>query len=1101
MEKISVIIPVYNVANYLQQCLDSVYKQTYNNLEILCIYTKSTDDSYQILKSQSDSRLRIIRRDDGGLGGARNTGLINATGNFVFFLDSDDWIDEKAIELLYNKIIQEKSDFIMFPFYSYDSVSNKVLENEWGASLNLGNVRSPFSHIDLKDEYVISDKSIVVAWNKLYRIDFLKENNITFLENLRYEDNPFYYKCLIKAKRISYLDKKLLYYRINRKNSLQSTGYDNKNVLDIVLIMKEVFNIFMESKISNNVKKIMKAYVINEFVWRYELMNCNTYAYRNLIKTNFDKDFYNLFMNKIGINNKYLINIKRHGKNNKVKITIIIPVYKVEKYIEDCILSIINQSLQEIEIIFVDDNSPDDSIKIINDYIKIDRRICLFKTPKNQGAGAARNIGLSNAHGKYIIFMDPDDMFANDNILEKIYNVAQKGNYSTVCANIKVIGKNSHYKNYGDFQDYNGYNVKTNKIIKYSDYNVWSSWGFTRFMYSRDIIEKNKIRFPNVRNYEDPIFLINYMEHIDSIFQISDIIYLYRYIPKNSTAQVSTLNNIVNGMKILFKYYEKNKLYIHYANEYKNLINFLKYDYNELINSKTTDVIKVKRNINNLLKAINYKIIEDYYDGEVITDINSVKESKIKNIFNNFYKKIKVILKKIIIFFIKPIYSRLMNRVDNRIDDKIQDLKNKSLKNINALEKNMNIIKKLTLDLNKESIFLKKYIDYHTKYYNNIVKYDGSKIRVGILFQIPSFWPSIESLYLKFMENFSLFDVQFFLINNDKEKSQSNGAAEFLRKNKIDYIEAKIENIDEYKPHIILIQSPYDIWHRDIELYSENLFKKGYRIVYVPYGFEISNEPRSLELQYKLEFYNYCWKIYTLSDDVKQQYIENNSLLCNTVISTGLPRLDSIFNKNYTPIKENIIKNKKKNILLKLHFPLTMDYNGKKVITPDIDIYLKFLNSKYRRNEYNLYLMLHPKFFDEMTSYQKKQFDDAIVTSEAIVIKDADYREILYHLSAVISDRSGMLIEFAALNIPILYMVNKNGEEKISKAFEYLFNAFDKGTNEKQMFNFIDSVLKDIDSNFEHRNKAFKACVPYYDGKASERIIEDIKDSILKENK
>src|SRR5699024_4675219 len=107
---------------YLEKCLNSVIHQTYKNIEILIIYKKSQDDSLNIIKSfiKKDKRIKLFFQDDGGLGGARNIGIDNSSGDYIFFLDSDDWICLKALELLLNKIENDNSDLIMFPFFSFD---------------------------------------------------------------------------------------------------------------------------------------------------------------------------------------------------------------------------------------------------------------------------------------------------------------------------------------------------------------------------------------------------------------------------------------------------------------------------------------------------------------------------------------------------------------------------------------------------------------------------------------------------------------------------------------------------------------------------------------------------------------------------------------------------------------------------------------------------------------------------------------------------------------------------------------------------------------------------------------------------------------------
>lgn len=105
MYKVSIIIPIYNVEQYLAQCLDSVINQTYKNIEIICVNDCSLDNSFRILDeySKNDKRIKIINRENnGGLSAARNTGLDNASGKYIYFLDSDDWIDLDYIEKMLN---------------------------------------------------------------------------------------------------------------------------------------------------------------------------------------------------------------------------------------------------------------------------------------------------------------------------------------------------------------------------------------------------------------------------------------------------------------------------------------------------------------------------------------------------------------------------------------------------------------------------------------------------------------------------------------------------------------------------------------------------------------------------------------------------------------------------------------------------------------------------------------------------------------------------------------------------------------------------------------------------------------------------------------
>ena len=121
MNEISIIVPVYNVAEYLSECLESLINQSFTNTEIICINDGSTDDSLKILEkySKSDDRIMIISQENRGLGSSRNVGLKNASGKYVFFMDSDDFLELDALELLYNNITSNDSDVVFYGAYKY----------------------------------------------------------------------------------------------------------------------------------------------------------------------------------------------------------------------------------------------------------------------------------------------------------------------------------------------------------------------------------------------------------------------------------------------------------------------------------------------------------------------------------------------------------------------------------------------------------------------------------------------------------------------------------------------------------------------------------------------------------------------------------------------------------------------------------------------------------------------------------------------------------------------------------------------------------------------------------------------------------------------
>ena len=260
--KVSVIVPVYNVEKYLRQCLDSVVNQTLNEIEILCVNDGSTDSSKQILEeySQKDERIKIINQKNKGLGAARNTGIEVATGEYVGFVDSDDWVKLDAYEKLYNNARSLNSDVVMSPVHVYDDTSKELKDDQPYFTLecfdkNFDNV--VFNQKDTKDFLFTI---CVTAWNKIYKTEFLNEINARFPENILFEDNPFFYETYLKADNVSLIRDFLFYYRINRNDSIMSKK-DSK-FSDIIKIFEIVENIFIET----NNKKEYKIALLNQVI-------------------------------------------------------------------------------------------------------------------------------------------------------------------------------------------------------------------------------------------------------------------------------------------------------------------------------------------------------------------------------------------------------------------------------------------------------------------------------------------------------------------------------------------------------------------------------------------------------------------------------------------------------------------------------------------------------------------------------------------------------------------------------------------------------------------------------------------------------------------
>ena len=245
---ISVVIPVYNVENYLHVCINSVLKQTYQDFEIICIEDGSTDSSLEILEyfSNKDSRIQIIRNDSNkGPGYSRNRGLDVAKGKYISFLDGDDWISPDTFEILVKKIEQYNLDLLFFKnIVYYEEPREFGFEEYYDMEFMNKFVNQVFNHWDLNKTELFSISS--PPWNKFYLKSFLDENNIRFPnENLIYEDNPFFYKAITSAKRVSIIDN-YLHNRRRRYGSI--TMFNDESLFDYINIMYKIFDVFFENK-------------------------------------------------------------------------------------------------------------------------------------------------------------------------------------------------------------------------------------------------------------------------------------------------------------------------------------------------------------------------------------------------------------------------------------------------------------------------------------------------------------------------------------------------------------------------------------------------------------------------------------------------------------------------------------------------------------------------------------------------------------------------------------------------------------------------------------------------------------------------------------
>lgn len=208
---VSVVVPVYQVAEYVGECLDSILSQKYKNVEIIVVDDGSTDGSGKICDEYAEKHhnIRVIHQQNAGLSAARNKGLAAAKGEFVCFIDSDDYIQPGYLAKMIQKMIDDESDICVCGF-------GEFLPPEQTMTGTNATIRLLLEQLNLD----------IVAWNKMYRRSLFIDYNIIYPDNKVHEDNLTTYKLYSHAKKVSYLAKSLYYYRVRENSIMDKTKYD-----------------------------------------------------------------------------------------------------------------------------------------------------------------------------------------------------------------------------------------------------------------------------------------------------------------------------------------------------------------------------------------------------------------------------------------------------------------------------------------------------------------------------------------------------------------------------------------------------------------------------------------------------------------------------------------------------------------------------------------------------------------------------------------------------------------------------------------------------------------------------------------------------------
>ena len=298
--KFDLILPVYNVSDYIERCINSILCQSYDNYNVIVVDDGSTDNSIDLVKKFHSKKINIYHKKNGGLSDARNFGVTKTTGDYIWFIDSDDYIREDALEKINKKLNESELDLLLINYYEDIDGKIKEVNNKFGGNN------------DLSDILVYPS-----AWSKIFKRDYYLKNKYSFPKGKIYEDLAITPFIIANCKKYDLL-KENLYYYVIRKNSIMHSSVFKENRDDKFWVIEHLLSLFKKNNIYDKYKEELDFIIIQHLliVYSTEILKYSRKIYFNRCKKvlkilkDYDVDYKN---------NKY---IKEKGLFSKIYITL-----------------------------------------------------------------------------------------------------------------------------------------------------------------------------------------------------------------------------------------------------------------------------------------------------------------------------------------------------------------------------------------------------------------------------------------------------------------------------------------------------------------------------------------------------------------------------------------------------------------------------------------------------------------------------------------------------------------------------------------------------------------------------------------------------------
>lgn len=509
--KVSIIIPVYNGSNFIKQSIESALAQTYENIEIIVVNDGSTDNgkTAEIVKLFGQ-KVKYIEKENGGVASALNKGIEESSGEYISWLSHDDLYlpnkIEKEIKVL--KKLEDKNTIIFSNFDLIDENGSKITRTAYTKNIKKEEL--------CQGIYPVVRGCVNGCTILIPKLCFKKVGY--FNETLKTTNDYEMWIRLFNEFPSYFIEDSIIKYRIHKN---QDTNKSPVFVAESNELWKNIINNLTESQIKK---------------WGFDKFNVYMTLYIQMKNSKFVEAA------EVAYNKS-----KKIYEKQEPVISIAMPCYNSEKYIDKAVESILEQTYCNFELLIVDDSSTDSTIKKIKAYAEKDFRIKILKNEFEKGVSGTMNTAIKNARGIYFTRMDSDDISVLDRI-EKQYKFLEENNKYGVCSvNISMMDEYGNLYNEAVYQ---------NSKIPHEWTFLWTNpVPNAPCMYRMDIIKSNKIFFSDLATAEDYEFLYKFMTKT-KIYMIEEPLYLYRHI-KSSLYNSKLEETYKNSLRISKNYFKE----------------------------------------------------------------------------------------------------------------------------------------------------------------------------------------------------------------------------------------------------------------------------------------------------------------------------------------------------------------------------------------------------------------------------------------------------------------------------------------------------------------------------------------------------------------